>query len=261
MTSRVLYAWEHTGVPVEEVVNDVLRAFHHPAIRDNSIQIQREMFQTVQQWVNEYPRRNELNYLLSSESVEAGKNHILRDGDKHIGGVGHGHSHGGCQSAIGELGHSKVAGSLWSQVQTRDLDAMGGNDGPAQDNYLSASPAPGSAGHRHSASPGYGYHQQPPQPPPPQGEPYLQPYQNGYDGPIPAQPLYQSYSGGYQGPPPQGYPQGPPPPQGYWGPPPPGYSGGPPQPPPGYGGPEYGRPPQPQSGGYQRGDWGRNPQY
>ncbi|MDA4131965.1 MAG: Het-C domain-containing protein, partial [Thaumarchaeota archaeon] len=62
-------------MPVEEVVNDVLRAFHHPAIRDNSIQIQREMFQTVQQWVSEHPRRNEFDYLLSSESVKAGKNH------------------------------------------------------------------------------------------------------------------------------------------------------------------------------------------
>jgi hypothetical protein len=45
--SRVLYAWENPGVPVEEVMNDILRCFHHPALRDESLEIHRNMFNTV----------------------------------------------------------------------------------------------------------------------------------------------------------------------------------------------------------------------
>ncbi|PHH91923.1 hypothetical protein CDD83_9708 [Cordyceps sp. RAO-2017] len=44
---RVLFAWENTNVPVDEVVNDVLRAFHHPVLRNERIDIQRDMFLTV----------------------------------------------------------------------------------------------------------------------------------------------------------------------------------------------------------------------
>ncbi|KAJ3574368.1 hypothetical protein NPX13_g4384 [Xylaria arbuscula] len=44
---RILYAWENPGVPVQEVINDVCRAFHHPAIRDERVEIQRTMFDTV----------------------------------------------------------------------------------------------------------------------------------------------------------------------------------------------------------------------
>ena len=113
-----MYAWEHPGVPVDEVVNDVLRAFHHPAARNDHIQIQKDMFETVRLWVNEYPRRHELDRVLGSESVKNGKNHILTGSNK---AGGHGHSHGtfaGWQDALGQVGHGKVAGSLWSQVKT-----------------------------------------------------------------------------------------------------------------------------------------------
>src|ERR1700760_1608601 len=32
---RVVHAWEHPGVPVDEILHDVLRVFHHPALRDH----------------------------------------------------------------------------------------------------------------------------------------------------------------------------------------------------------------------------------
>lgn len=256
--SRVIYAWENPGVPVDQVVNDVLRAFHHPALRDESIQIQRDMFATVRTWAQE--TRHPIDQLLSSDSVRNGKNHILKNEKKNNPGGGHaGHNHGtfgAFQDAVAGLGHGKVKGSLWSQIQTRDLSAMGGGDGSAQAGYMSSSPAP-----RPTSSSGFGYqgggaaqHQPPPgaaygqaasyysgasaSPQPPVPEP-------GYGGPA--------YAYGQQ-PPPHGgqWGQGAPPP----GPPPPGYGGGPGYgqgPPPPF--PPYGGQPPPQQGP----GWNQNP--
>jgi hypothetical protein len=257
--SRILYAWEHVGVPVDEVVNDILRAFHHPAIRDERIDIQRDMFKTVSMWVNEYPRRHELNQLLNSEAVKHGKNHIVAGTKQKNRGGGHSHTLSGgggdWMSAISGLGHGKTAGSLWSQVQTRDMDAMTGGDGNPANNYLSTSPAPGSAPFQPPGSPGYGYHHGAPpsegynqnQNPPPGGYGYgggpPQPsgYASGYYDQGPPQqggnwnqgPPQQQYGGGppqqqyppqqYQQYPPQYPPQGPPPGQGWGGG---GYGGG-----------------------------------
>ncbi|KAI9158515.1 hypothetical protein HJFPF1_06511 [Paramyrothecium foliicola] len=226
---RILYAWENPNVPVDEVVNDVLRAFHHPALRNEQVEIHRNMFNTVRQWADSHPRRGNLDHLLSSQSVKDHKNHILNQAKSSSGG---GHSHG-AWDALEQLGHGKVSGSLWSQVRTRDISSMQGGDGNPANHYMSTSPAP---------SPGL----------PPKGEAY------GYTNP--------SYSGGHSqpGPPggygaqppaPQysGYNQPPPPSYGYGGPPPPGPQyGGPqgPPPPQGYGAPGYGAPP-PHSYGQQ----------
>lgn len=286
-TSRVLYAWENPGVPVDEVVNDVLRAFHHPAIRDEHIQIQKDMFDTVRQWTNDNPRRHEINTLLSSESVKAGRNHIIRPDQK---SGNHGHAGAGewgaWTSTLGGIGHGKVSGSLWNAVQTRDLGAMEGADGQPQHNYMSSTPGPqqGSArfgyGHdtdavggggeadaylRASTSPqqgggggGGGYAAPTPPPqyysqgPPQQEQQQQQPYNQGYPP--------QQQQGGWGGAPPPGqYGQGPP----SYGPQNPPYGGGPynqgplppqgggwgqPPPPPGYYG--GGPPPQGPPGGY-----------
>ncbi|KAK3371493.1 heterokaryon incompatibility Het-C [Lasiosphaeria ovina] len=206
---RVIFAWENPGVPVEEVVNDVLRAFHHPAIRDDRIQIQREMFETVRSWANESKYRNELGRVLSSESVRAGKNHILATG----AGTGSRSVEGGGHSCDG--GHGKPTGSLWSQIQTS--------------REMSTSPAPAQAAQHRPLSSEYGVQPQPPsgyssQPPPQnygQGYPaqyqqpqqYVQPPQPGPGGYYqqPQQSPLQQYGGGpgYGSPPQpqyQGYP-------------------------------------------------------
>lgn len=278
---RVLFAWENTNVPVNEVVDDVLRSFHHPALRNERIEIQRDMFHTVKKWADEHPRRHELDQLLSSDSVRKGKNHVLKQQKSDSGG-GHGaggHSHGPWES-LSQLGHGKVAGSLWSQVSTRDLNSMGGLDGDPSMNYVSSSPAPPSS--QRPTQPSYGYGQETAyqsqgsglqpgrpggysgpspqpghygygQPPPPPGPP------SGYGGHSPQPGHYSGYGQppppqtGYGGPSPQpghysSYGQLPPPgPQpGYGGlpPPPPGGQWGPP-PPQGYGAPPYSGPPPP----------------
>lgn len=266
---RVLYAWEHTGVPVDEVVNDILRAFHHPAIRDEHVQIQKDMFETVRQWAHEYGRNHDLNSTLGSESVKNGKNHIIRHDQKA------GHNHGAndwsaWKNALGEVGHGKVTGSLWSQVQTRDLDAMEGRDGRPQDQYVSQEPAPLQAA-RPYGSYGYGQSDHPPtggaaddylrtsQPdqqyyghtPPPPNQ-YAAPAPGPYGQPPPGPPGHYGYPAAQN----QGsqYGQGPPPPGpgGYWG-------GGPPAPQGGYPGAGHGPGGQQYPPGQYEQPWGGYP--
>ncbi|KIW01302.1 hypothetical protein, variant [Verruconis gallopava] len=120
---RVFYAWDHPDVPVEQVLNDVVRAFHHPALRDPNLEIHRNMFQAVEHWVRELPDHgNSINDILSSDSVKAGRNHkgeIHAHGSSSHGGA---HSHGGGFSTLpgmpsgipsipGFGSHSKVSGS------------------------------------------------------------------------------------------------------------------------------------------------------
>lgn len=159
---RILYAWDNPNVPVDEVVNDLLRAFHHPAIRDERVQIQHEMFETVRRWVNEYPRRNELNHLLSSQSVKDGRNHVLANGQpantggghSHGGGGGYSHgSGGGAWSNLSKLTNlasgggggntGSIANAIFSQFKTRDLSALDGRDlaSPAPGNNASVGPS------------------------------------------------------------------------------------------------------------------------
>lgn len=211
------------NVPIDEVVNDVLRAFHHPALRRGDVQIQQDMFRTVQTWVNEHPRRHDIDRLLSSESVRQGKNHILNQQNQKGGGGGHGHD---AWETITQLGHGKVSGSLWEQVKTRDLNSLEGHDGNPSANYMSNSPAPPS---RYSppAQGGYGYGES--------ASYHAQSHAGSSQGhPSHSQGHSSSYSQGYSSQP--QYQQ---------------QYGGQPQPPQGYGGPGYDAPAQPQYAPHQ----------
>ncbi|KAK3314097.1 heterokaryon incompatibility Het-C, partial [Apodospora peruviana] len=73
---RILYAWEHPAVPVDEVANDILRCLHHPATRDPRVQIQRNMYATVEKWVDDRSLDTKLPDILSSDSVKALRNHV-----------------------------------------------------------------------------------------------------------------------------------------------------------------------------------------
>ncbi|KAK8038794.1 heterokaryon incompatibility protein Het-C-domain-containing protein [Apiospora rasikravindrae] len=241
---RILYAWENPGVPVDEVVNDVTRAFHHPALRDERTEIHREMFQTVRKWADEYPRRHELNHVLGSQSVKDGKNHILQgQGSRGMHSHGGGIFDGGAGDMMSNKGHGRPTNSLWSKVATRDLDAMGAGQGGGVGYMGASSPEPSHAptNTRPPGSFGYKTDAQPPS-----GGAADSYYSggSGYQGQAP--PI--QYGGG----PPQGYGQ---PPQGYGAPPPQGYGGPPPQ---GYGMPPQGYPAQPTYGAPPPG-WGQGP--
>jgi hypothetical protein len=96
---RILHAWEDTNFPTEIVLNDCIRVFHHPVLRDPNSDIQSGMFNTVVSWVEKQPNRGaNLNVILSAEGVRAGKNHSS--------GVFAG-GHGG--------GHGKTKGGEWDK--------------------------------------------------------------------------------------------------------------------------------------------------
>ena len=245
---RVLYAWQHPDIPVEQVLNDVTRVFHHPALRDHQCELHRNMFSTVESWVRSRPDGgSNLNILLSSESVRHGRNHIIEESQAS-------HSHGGLPSSIGNLfssgsqSQSKTIGGPWEQIgkmrEFSDVEnAAGGN---VTANEVSAQMAAARPTHddvrltpspRPAASPAFGYSnpdlQQDPQyqsygqpsypsDPSQQQPPYgsAAPGQYPYQAPPPFDPGYGGYNGyapqppfpAYGGAPPYGFdPNGPPP--------------------------------------------------
>jgi len=210
---RVVYAWDHPDVPVDQVLNDVVRVFHHPAIRDPNCEIHSKMFDTVKQWVDSRPDRGaSLNHILNSESVRAGKNHSGHNdhthgqgdhnlpnfgGHSHGGGHGHGppqshgggghsHSHSGSGPSLnipglGNIG-SKLPGSLSSALHTpfnmlssrpRDFSA---NEEGSDPNYSNS--RPGSSYNQPPHSPNWGS---------------FQPYQSSYADGGQQVPEYQAH--------------------------------------------------------------------
>lgn len=116
---RVIYAWEHPEIPVQQVLQDVIQVFHHPAIRDDRSEIHRNMYETVKRWAHSRPNRGaDLDQLLSSESVRQGKNHIGGDDEYAHGDFGMG-------SFMGSGSHSKVKGSPWEKFsKPRDTGGL-----------------------------------------------------------------------------------------------------------------------------------------
>ncbi|KAL8781857.1 MAG: hypothetical protein Q9213_005798 [Squamulea squamosa] len=91
---RILYAWQNPDIPLDQVLNDIARVFHHPAARQHDCEIHQIMFSVVERWARSR-QSPDLNMILSSESVKAGKNHIGGDSE---GGHGGQHNHGGLPS-------------------------------------------------------------------------------------------------------------------------------------------------------------------
>jgi len=107
---RVLHAWEDPNFPLDVVLNDVTRVFHHPVLRDPNNDIQAGMFNAVVAWTERLPDRGaSLNDVLSAAGVRAGKNHA--------GGV----FGGGCGG-----GHGKLSGGEWSKKEKRKKEGKGG---------------------------------------------------------------------------------------------------------------------------------------
>ena len=191
---RVIYGWDHPEVPEQEVLNDVVRVFHHPAIRDQHLDVHREMFAAVEKWARSRPHgAPDLNNVLSSESVKAGKNHQVQDLQQSVHGL-----EGQLQS-LGSSSHSATAGGplanfLGGGAGRRDLDV----DAETQGQH-------GAYGYDPTVmqSPDYAqasYNQKPPQPAgfaPGDVNAYPTAYQQGYEAPQYDQTQQQPYDGQY----------------------------------------------------------------
>lgn len=236
---RVLYAWQHPDVPVDQVMDDICRVFHHPALRDPNVEIHRQMYSTVEQWIQKRGGSN-INNLLSSESVKAGKNHIVNEGkplidtDKISSNIQssiqssiHSHIQSHMPSIPGFGSLSKLTDSPMAMF-TRKRE-LGFEDDvpeiPAGGFEASASSFPGGYqqpgyGAEYGAQPAYGQQFGRPSPQPGQ-------YGYGYGAPQPGyggyqQAPYGQQPGGQYPPPPAQYPGQPPPGAQYPGQQPPG---------------------------------------
>jgi hypothetical protein len=183
---RVIYAWDHPEVPEHEIMDDVCRVFHHPAIRDNNLELHRSMFACVENWVHhQRDPSHRLNQLLSSESVKAGKNHKVQDmtgfPNANAGGCG-GHGGHGSSGGLGGMFSSLTGGSGNSGVSSGGIGGMlssftgsgnqHGGPGGGISSILSSFSGGGSSGggmfgsrgvDENSASGAQGYHGTPPQ--------------------------------------------------------------------------------------------------
>lgn len=239
---RILYAWQHPDIPLDQVLNDIVRVFHHPAARDPGCEIHNTMFSVVERWTHSW-KGPDLNSILGSESVRAGKNHIGSDNEP--GGQ---HNHGGLPALNsffpGAAGgtHSKLSAGAggggggsapWEKLtgafREAPMDEVGmGGAGPypgTHTEYNTSRPqtgpsAPYEYGQQPPSSYGgetYGQQAQSPYPqhPPPQQQQF---YEQG--PPPPHQPGWQQQPeqqyGGYP-PHQQGYGYGAPPPSNHGG--------------------------------------------
>jgi hypothetical protein len=102
---RIVQAWEDPDLDADQVIDDILQVFHHPALRDESREGQRAMFEVVSNW---WAEQDQDGYAtrLSKTGVRNGDNHEEDDGSGMPGGKSH--SHGGCahhhQSSYREQG-------------------------------------------------------------------------------------------------------------------------------------------------------------
>lgn len=228
VSPRIIYAWEHPDVPVQQVLDDVVRVFHHPAIRDPHCEIHRKMFDVVHHWINTRPDRGaSLDNILSAESVRQGKNdrgestaaHSQSHSQCHSQGYGHGHSqgytqshsHGGLPSAVGNIlgSAAKVGGAPWDKLMklkdatgSRRDDIGGGSYPGGGAEYHSTPPVNDSTGYQPPPNPPHQpqqhHYEQPPYPSDYPSDPsyntyttqppYQQPYTSSYSAPPPAEP-------------------------------------------------------------------------
>lgn len=162
---RVIYGWEHPEVPESEILNDIGHCFHHPAIRDHNLEIHRTMFNVVEKWSRSRPiGGRDLNDVLSSDSVKAGKNHVVQDLSPSLQPLSQNIQQG---LGGGTTSHSHTSGgpfSMLSQLtQSRELPSESGlaYGGGQQPEYQQSSEPYGQHQSQHGYGGGYGQPEQP----------------------------------------------------------------------------------------------------
>lgn len=145
---RVMYAWDHPNVPVQQVLDDCMKVFHHPAARDHHCEVHRNMFDAVQKWASRRPGGGrDLDDILSSESVRAGRNH--KDDGQTGGAGGHSHAAPGATPAQHSIGGMSAGFPGQQQQQHHHHSQSGGGWG-------GSSPQPQHSHHQSAGSGGGG---------------------------------------------------------------------------------------------------------
>jgi hypothetical protein len=204
---RVIYAWDHPDVPVEQVMDDCMKVFHHPGLRDNRCEVHVNMFEVVKKWAHGY-RGKDLNHILNSDSVRAGKNHSGEHDHSH-GAHAHGaagmqgfssHSSGGGHSSSGHGGsHQQSSSSGGGLLGSIAGNLPGGLGGAFNSLNLGGSGRTREAGDYDASASSSAPYQPPPSPQPSQWGDF-KPYQSSYAGEgyqPPAEYTNVAPSGGY----------------------------------------------------------------
>lgn len=131
-TPLIVSAWEDTNRDPNQICDEILQVFHHPALRDEGRQGQRAMFEAVQSWWNEKDEhaKEHLKEALSKEGVREGKNHEGDDPNPGPGGCGH--SHGGVKRAAGSSGQHQNRGIGERGQEESSYGGGGGYNAPSR---------------------------------------------------------------------------------------------------------------------------------
>ncbi|KAI1794001.1 Het-C-domain-containing protein [Ganoderma leucocontextum] len=140
-TVRLLVpAWFDNSNP-DQVIDQILEAFHHPWYASGRSRIQEEMFQTLQNWVTSLENVGETIQALSKESVRAGKNKREGSDDDisssdqiyggHVGQATGGGQYGAAASAYGGASQGYGGSQGYGRSETYD-DSQGHGDGYSQ---------------------------------------------------------------------------------------------------------------------------------
>ncbi|PYH90268.1 heterokaryon incompatibility Het-C [Aspergillus ellipticus CBS 707.79] len=118
---RVLHAWENINVSEEQVLDDCIKVFHHPALRNMHNEAHRTMFEAVQNWAHSRPNRGaDLNDILSAEGVKEGKNNSGEVGHSHS----HAHGHGAQQQRPPRPQQQQGSSIPWDKLSSLPIPGM-----------------------------------------------------------------------------------------------------------------------------------------
>ncbi|KAJ8084687.1 hypothetical protein PM082_003463 [Marasmius tenuissimus] len=148
----IVQAWGNDSDP-NQVINNILEAFHHPYYADGNSRIQHEMFEELQKWFGALgPDAGEQTIqALTKDSVREGKNKRFSDESEGMVEPGYGgNSHGGQTQSSGGGGYSSHSGGSGG--------GYGGQSGGFSDGggYGAESEDRGSGGGYGGSSGGYG---------------------------------------------------------------------------------------------------------
>ncbi|KAH9899296.1 heterokaryon incompatibility protein Het-C-domain-containing protein [Cubamyces lactineus] len=184
--NHVVRAWDDTSINVHSVTEDVLQCLFHPDFHDHNSQIQREMLEYMQRWVQGLgAQQHEVLRRLTKDAVRNHQNIRLAasggtaapQGYAHNAGVQAQHQMSGyisqvpglaqAQSLMGKLNAGAAGGppgnTPFGQATSFLNQFTGGQGGRREGGYESPAGPPG-AGYP-SASPGPGAHSPSPMPP------------------------------------------------------------------------------------------------
>ncbi|KAI0652327.1 heterokaryon incompatibility protein Het-C-domain-containing protein [Trametes meyenii] len=167
-------SWFNDNVDQDQVINEILEAFHHPYYATGNSRIQQEMFQCLQNWVTSLENVDETIQALTKESVRAGKNKRQGSDDDMAGS---GQVYGGAQANQNSSGGQYGAGGGYGSSQTssggRTSEGYGGSGGyggssgygssenrtygQSDDNYSSSRPSYGGGHDEPRREQGYGH--------------------------------------------------------------------------------------------------------